>query len=113
MDNMEQMTPRERAAITRKANAAARRAAQDARERKRKDERALVAQAMRGILADPDATSAQLTFAVLTLDDVGDFCLVPYEAKQIIDGKIDKESFSDAVKVLTREYQGGIENETD
>lgn len=72
---------RERAETTRRRNAEARKAQQAERYAQEKKDRALVLEALRGVLRDPSATTEQRIFAVSVLDSMQHYYLVPYDVK--------------------------------
>ena len=69
------------AQITRQRNKAAREERRAAREAEAKADKALVLDALRAVLQDPEATTAQRLFAVAVLDNVQHYSLVPYSVK--------------------------------
>ena len=93
---------REKAEITRKANAEARKAARVAQwEQERKDKQ-LVGEAMRHILHDPNATPREKIFAAITLDDItgGVGLVVPLRAMRLYDNDVDIGAFKTAVDAI-------------
>lgn len=66
---------------TRRRNAEARKALREAREAQEKQDKSLVADAMRAVLRDPEATTDQRLFAVAVLDKVRHYYLVPNDTK--------------------------------
>ena len=81
---------------TRKANAEAK----AARYEQERQDKALVAQAMRGILGDDGATARERIFAALTLSDITGN-LIPWRAARLYDSDIDTAAFARAVKEIT------------
>lgn len=69
------------AQITRQRNKEARAAARAEREAQEKADKALVLEALRGVLRDPNATAEQRIFAVAVLDNMQHYYLVPYGVK--------------------------------
>ena len=105
MNDTEQLTPRQRGEITRKANAAARKAHREQRDAQEREDKARVAKAMRRIIDDQNSTPGQVIFAALLLHDIDWSFPLPLEAERALDDKPDKEAFAHAVKVLSQEYQ--------
>lgn len=66
---------------TRERNKAARKAAREAREAEEKQDKALVLEAMRAVLRDPEATTAQRIYAVTVLEEVQRYHFVPCSMK--------------------------------
>ena len=66
---------------TRQRNAEARKAAREAIAAERKQDEALVLEALRAVLQDPAATSAQRLYAVAVLDNMKLHGFVPYDLK--------------------------------
>lgn len=60
---------------------AAREAAQAERDDQRKKDEALVLDAMRAVLTDPEATSAQRIYAVAVLENMQRYHFVPYDTR--------------------------------
>lgn len=75
------MDKKEQARITRQQNKAAREARRAARDAEAKADKALVLDALRAVLQDTEATTAQRLFAVAVLDNVQHYSLVPYSVK--------------------------------
>lgn len=71
----------EQAQTTRQRNAEARKAAREAREAQEKADKALVLEALRAVLKDPEATTEQRLYAVAVLDSMQHYYLVPYDVK--------------------------------
>ena len=69
------------ALTTRQRNKEARAAARAEREAQEKADKALVLEALRGVLQDPSATAEQRIFAVSVLDSIQHYYLVPYGVK--------------------------------
>ena len=82
---------------TRKANAEAK----AARYEQERQDKALVAQAMRGILGDDGATAREKIFAALTLDNIEIGDLVPWRAARLYDSDTDTAAFKRAVDAIT------------
>ena len=72
---------REQAKITRERNKAARAAQRAERAAQEKQDRALVLEALRAILKDPAATSAQRVYAVAVLENMMYYHFVPHGVK--------------------------------
>lgn len=70
---------------TRRRNAEARRAARAARAAEQERDKALVLDAMRAVLRDPDATTEQRLFAVAVLDNMTYLHAIPYGMKHPAD----------------------------
>lgn len=70
-----------KAQATRERNQAARKAQAEAREAERKQDTALMLEALRAVLRDPEATPEQRIFAVCVLDKAQYYNLVPYGVK--------------------------------
>lgn len=66
---------------TRERNKAARKAAREAREAEEKLDKALVVEAMRAVLRDPEATTAQRIYGVAVLEEVQRYHFVPCSVK--------------------------------
>lgn len=66
---------------TRRRNAEARKALREAREAQETQDKALVANAMRAVLQDPEASSEQRIFATAVLDNMQYYFLVPHALK--------------------------------
>ena len=81
---------------TRKANAEAK----AARYEQERQDKALVAQAMRGILGDDGATARERIFAALTLSDITGN-LIPWRAARLYDSDTDTAAFKRAVDAIT------------
>ncbi len=86
----------------RKARRAAREAARAAHDQQEAADKALVSEAMRGVLSDLNATTRERIFATLTLDHIGSD-LVPWKAAQLYSGDVDKEAFKQAVNRITEQ----------
>lgn len=71
----------EQAIETRRRNAELRKAGMEAREAERKQDEALVMEALRAILKDPEASTEQRIFAVSVLDNMKNYSIVPYGIK--------------------------------
>lgn len=71
----------EQAQITRQRNKEIRAAARAEREAQEKADKALVLEALRAVLKDPEATTEQRIFAVAVLDNMQHYYLVPYNVK--------------------------------
>lgn len=99
------MTPRQRAEVTRQRNAAARKARQEQRDKLEREDKARVAKAMRRIIDDQNSTPGQVIFAALTLHDIDWSFPIPYGATKVFEGKVDKQAFAHAIEVLTQDYQ--------
>ncbi len=80
---------------TRKANAEAK----AARYEQERQDKALVAQAMRGILGDDGATARERIFAALTLSDITGN-LIPWRAARLYDSDADTAAFARAVNAI-------------
>lgn len=66
---------------TRQRNKEIRAAARAEREAQEKADKALVLEALRAVLKDPEATAEQRIFAVAALDNMQHYYLVPYGVK--------------------------------
>lgn len=66
---------------TRRRNAEARKALREAREAQEKQDKALILEALRAVLQDPEASSEQRIFAVSVLDNMQYYSLVPHALK--------------------------------
>lgn len=71
----------EQAKTTRQRNKEARAAARAEREAQEKADKALVLEALRAVLKDPEATTEQRIFAVAVLDGMEHYGFVPYDVK--------------------------------
>ncbi len=71
----------EQAQETRRRNQEARQRQREAREAEEKADKALVLEAVRAVLRDPEATPEQRIFAVCVLDKAQYYHLVPYGMK--------------------------------
>lgn len=69
------------AQTTRQRNKELRAAARAEREAQEKADKALVLEALRAVLKDPEATTEQRIFAVSVLDSMQHYYLVPYDVK--------------------------------
>ena len=85
---------------TRKANAEAK----AARYEQERQDKAVVAEAMRGILSDQGATARERIFAALTLDHITGN-LIPWRAGQLCNG--DTAAFARAVNAITEAENKG------
>lgn len=103
--NDTELTPRQRAEVTRQRNAAARKARQEQREQQEREDKARVARCMRRIMDDPNSTTDQMIFAALTLHDLSWTFPLPSGAKKIFEGEVDKSAFAHAVEMLAQDYQ--------
>lgn len=65
----------------RRRNAEARRALRAAREAEEKQDKALVVDALRAVLKDPETTAAQRLYAVAVLDKVKGYGFVPHDMR--------------------------------
>ncbi len=83
------MDKKEQARITRQQNKAARDAAAAERAVQQRKDKAIVLDALRGVLQDPEATTEQRIFAVCTLDRMQYYNFVPYGVKP---GKMDSDA---------------------
>lgn len=93
----------EQAQITRQRNKEARAAARAEREAQEKADKALVLEALRAVLKDPEATTEQRNFAVSVLDNMQHYYLVPYDVKH--PGKDSDALIADFAKRMEA-YQG-------
>lgn len=75
------MDKKEETKITRQKNKAIRDAAKAERAAQEKQDRALVLEALRAILKDPAATSAQRVYAVAVLENMMYYHFVPHGVK--------------------------------
>lgn len=91
------------AQITRQRNKEARAAARAEREAQEKADKALVLEALRAVLKDPEATAEQRFFAVAVLDSMGHYGFVPYDVKH--PGKDSSELIAEFARKLEA-YQG-------
>lgn len=89
------MTPTEK-----KSRAEARKAARAQLLEQEKADRALVGAAMRRILSDDTASSREVAFAALVLDNISTCTLVPWKASKLYDNDIDKEAFRAAAEAF-------------
>lgn len=69
------------AQITRQRNKEARAAARAEREAREKADKALVLEALRAVLQDPEATTEQRLYAVAVLDNMQHYYIAPYNVK--------------------------------
>ena len=88
---------------TRKANAEAK----AARYEQERQDKALVAEAMRGILGDDGATAREKIFAALTLDNIEIGDLVPWRAARLYGSDTDTAAFARAVNAITEAENKG------
>ena len=96
------LTPQQKAQLTRQQNAEKRRQWREALDKQEKADRELVGEAMRQILRDPKATTREKVFATLTLDNiVMGTGIVPRRAAQLYDNDVDLTSFKKAVEQIT------------
>ncbi len=106
----EELTPQQKRAITYKENLEKRKALARENAARHKEERELVATAMKHILERPqDATPGLLVFAAEVLDhlDTG-ASIIPYRALKVLDSEpVDMEAFAGAVKKLEAISQQG------
>lgn len=86
----------EKAKSTRQRNKEARAAARAEREAQEKADKALVLEALRAVLKDPEATTEQRLCAVAVLDSIQHYYLVPYDVKH--PGKDSGELIADFAK---------------
>ena len=62
-----------------------RRKAREAQIREAKElDKPLIVEALRAVLSAPDATATQRIFAVMALDEIGGYNLIPYKATRMI-----------------------------
>ena len=66
---------------TRRRNAEARRAWREAQAAEREQDKALVLDALRAVLQDPETTAAQRLYAVAVLDKVQGYGFVPHDMR--------------------------------
>ena len=92
---------RKRAEITRRENAEKNRQWRAEHDRQEAADKALVAEAMRGILGDDGATAREKIFAALTLDAIDLADLVPWRAARLYDSDTDTAAFKRAVDAIT------------
>ncbi len=97
---------RKRAEITRRENAEINRQWRAERERQEAADKALVAEAMRGILSDQGATARERIFAALTLDHITGN-LIPWRAGQLYNGDTDTAAFARAVNAIAEAENKG------
>lgn len=96
------LTPQQKAQLTRQQNAEKRRQWREALDRQEKADRELVGEAMRQILRDQNATTREKVFATLTLDNiVMGTGIVPRRAAQLYDNDVDLTSFKKSVEQIT------------
>lgn len=76
------MDKKEQARITRQQNKAIRDAARAERDTQKMKDRVIVLDALRAILKDPEATSAQRIYAVAVLDAMQYYHFIPCSVKQ-------------------------------
>ncbi len=96
------LTPQQKAQLTRQQNAEKRRQWREALDRQEKADRELVGEAMRQILRDPKSTTREKVFATLTLDNiVMGTGIVPRRAAQLYDNDVDLTSFKKSVEQIT------------
>lgn len=91
---------RQRAEITRRANAEKKKQWRAEHDRQEAADRATVAAAMRAILGDENATPRERIFAALTLDGITGN-LVPWRAEQLYNNDADTAAFKRAVDAIT------------
>lgn len=99
------MSEREQAQITRQRNKAIRAAARAEREAREKADKALVLEALRAVLQDPEATTEQRLYAVAVLDNMQHYYLVPYGVKH--PGKGSDALMADFAKKLEAHQEEG------
>ena len=92
---------KEQARITRQQNKAIRDTARAEREAQEKADKALVLDALRAVLKDPEATAEQRVFAVATLDKMQYYGYVPYGVKYQGDASI--AEFAKELEVFQRD----------
>ena len=95
----------EQAQTTRQRNAEARKARQAERYAQEKKDRALVLEALRAVLKDPEATTEQRLYAVAVLDSMESYHFIPYSMKNPGAGKSNGEIIADFAKRMEA-YQG-------
>lgn len=88
----------EKAKVTRQRNAEARKARQTERYAQEKADRALVLEALRGVLHDPEASAEQRLYAVAVLDGMEGYNFIPYSVKH--PGKGSSELVAEFAKML-------------
>lgn len=81
---------------TRERNKAAREARRAARAAEEQQDKALILDALRVILKDPEATTEQRLYAVAVLDNMQSYYFVPYGVRHT--GEVDIAAFADALK---------------
>lgn len=81
---------------TRERNKAAREARREAWATEQQQDKALVLDALRAVLKDPEATTEQRLYAVAVLDNMQSYRFVPYGVK--CQGSTDITAFADALK---------------
>ena len=90
---------RKRAEITRRVNTEMKKRRRAEQDRQEAADRATVAEAMRAILGDENATPRERIFAALTLDEITG-SLVPWSAKQFYRHDTDTAAFARAVDAI-------------
>lgn len=86
----------EQAQETRRRNREARMAQREAREAEEKQDKALVLEALRAVLKDPEATTAQRLYAVAVLDNIQRYRFAPYGVRYT--GDVDIAPFMAALQ---------------
>lgn len=87
---------------TRRRNAEIRKAARAEQWEQERQDRVIVAAAMRGILMNPEATTRERVFAALTLDSATSGNVVPWRATRLYDSDVDIAAFKEAVDAITK-----------
>lgn len=95
----------EQAKTTRQRNKELRAAARAEREAQEKADKALVLEALRAVLKDPEATAEQRIFAVSVLDSMQHYYLVPYDVKH--PGKDSGELIAEFARKLEAHQEKG------
>lgn len=96
---------RERAEATRQRNAEARKARQAERYAQEKKDRALVLEALRGVLQDPNATTEQRLYAVAVLDSMESYHFIPCSMKRPGEGKSSEELVTEFARELEKRQE--------
>lgn len=89
------------AKLTRQKNKELREARRAEREAQEKEDKSIVLEALRSVLKDPKATTAQRLYAVAVLDNLEHYGFVPYGLKYTSDGKpVDLSAFAKEVEAI-------------
>lgn len=83
-----------KAQATRQRNRAAWKAREAARREAMELDKPLIVEALRAVLSASDATAKERLFAVIALDEIGGYNIIPYSATRIIRDEVIIADFS-------------------